>query len=99
MLHQLRLVRKSSEIQRALIKAPKGLLAMIQSVLIGFSEMPSSHQAQHTEELNELLAWITCAQHPLTPGEVDSILKCRDANGENWIRLEGELRGQLGSIF
>lgn len=98
MLQELQRVRDHGGIRRALDAAPRGLSHMIQHVLKGFSEL-LKETPKDAEDLNELLAWILCVPRPLKLCEVENILKWRNPDGEGWIRLEGDLRGQFASFF
>ncbi|PGG99277.1 hypothetical protein AJ79_08583 [Helicocarpus griseus UAMH5409] len=69
---------------------------MLRHVLWGFSATLAEEDA---ENLNELLAWVTCAQQPLTLRELDSILRLKSPEGEGMIYLEGGLRKQFASFF
>jgi tetratricopeptide (TPR) repeat protein len=98
MLEGLSKIRNTSQIQKTLDEAPKGLTKMISHVLRGFSESCTDNP-QYAAELNELLAWIMCAPRPLSLFEIDALLKWRSPEGEGWIWPEGSLRVQFASIF
>ncbi|KXG50139.1 Tetratricopeptide-like helical [Penicillium griseofulvum] len=98
MLEGLSKIRNTSQIQKTLDEAPKGLTKMISHVLRGFSESCTDNP-QYAAELNELLAWITCAPSPLSLFQIDALLKWRSPEGEGWIWPEGSLRVQFASIF
>ncbi|KAJ5199305.1 Tetratricopeptide-like helical [Penicillium cf. griseofulvum] len=98
MLESLSKIRNTSQIQKTLDEAPKGLTKMISHVLRGFSESCADNP-QFAAELNELLAWIMCATSPVSLCEIDALLKWRSPEGEGWVWLEGSLRGQFASIF
>ncbi|KAE8356745.1 tetratricopeptide repeat domain protein [Aspergillus coremiiformis] len=98
MLKELLKKRDEGRMRKALDEAPKGLSQMIRHVLKGLSESMKD-SPQYADDLNEMLAWITCAQRPLTLHELDNILKWRSEDGEGWIWLEGSLRRQFASFF
>ncbi|KAJ5584341.1 Tetratricopeptide-like helical [Penicillium hispanicum] len=98
MLQELLRIRSLGGIRKALNIAPKGLSKMIRHVLRGLSEN-LQHDPEHADDLNELLAWITCAKIPLSLSLVDHVLKWKSSDGEGWIWLEGSLRVQFASIF
>lgn len=96
MLKELLKKRSESTMRRSLAEAPKGLTQMLRHVLEGFS---STLTEDAPDDLNELLAWTTCAQRSLTLGELDTILKLKSSNGDGMIYLEGALRKQYASFF
>ncbi|KAK2736232.1 hypothetical protein FQN57_000830 [Myotisia sp. PD_48] len=96
MLKELLRKRSESTMRKSLQEAPKGLNEMLRHVLESFS---SSLTEEEAENLNELLAWTTCAQRPLSLGELDTILKLKSEEGDGMIYLEGALRRQFASFF
>ena len=96
MMRELNGKSRESAIREALNKAPKGLTEMIRHVLEGLSESLSEDDA---EDLNELLAWVTCAKRPLKLGELDAILRYKSATGDPLVLLESKLRRQYASFF
>ena len=100
MMRELNGKSRESVIREALIKAPKGLTEMIQHVLEGLSESLSREDAKEdAEDLNEILAWVTCAKRPLTLGELDAILRYKSPSGDALLLLESKLRRQYASFF
>ena len=96
MMRELSGKSRESTIREALRKAPKGLPEMIQHVLEGLSESLSEEDA---EDLNETLAWVTCAKRPLKLGELDAILRYNSPTGDGLLMLESNLRRQWASFF
>ena len=100
MMRELNGKGRESAIREALLKAPKGLTEMIQHVLEGLSESLSREDAKEdAEDLNEILAWVTCAKRPLTLGELDAILRYKSPSGDALLLLESKLRRQYASFF
>jgi hypothetical protein len=98
MLKELLKKRNEGAIRTALDSAPRGLDQMIRHVLEGFS-LSLKDNIDAAEELNTLLAWVTCAPRPLTLEELDAVLKLESPTGDgNWW-LEGTLRKQFASFF
>ncbi|EFR02973.1 NACHT and TPR domain-containing protein [Nannizzia gypsea CBS 118893] len=96
MLKELLKKRSESAIREALDCAPRGLDEMLSHVLTSFS---LTLLDDYPEALNELLAWVTCAQWPLTLRELDTIMKLKSPDGDGMIYLEGPLRRQFASFF
>lgn len=92
------ILRKRSEggIRKAMNEAPKGLTEMLQHVLRSFS---LTLEDEEPDFLNQLLAWTTCAESPLTLGQLESVAKLKSADGTGMIYLEGALRKQYSSFF
>jgi hypothetical protein len=90
--------RNEGAIRTALETAPRGLNEMIHHVLEGFSSSLKGNP-DAAEELNTLLAWVTCAQRPLRLEELDTLLKVNSSTGTNNWGLEGTLRIQYASFF
>jgi hypothetical protein len=90
--------RNEGAIRTALETAPRGLNEMIRHVLEGFSSSLKGN-TDAAEELNTLLAWVTCAQRPLTLEELDTLLKVISSTGTGNFWLEGTLRIQFASFF
>jgi hypothetical protein len=87
-----------SRLRTALNQAPRGLNMMIRHVLEDFSAMLQDNP-DGAEELNTILAWVTCACRPLKLSEIDTLLKVASPTGEgNWW-LERTLRVQFASVF
>jgi hypothetical protein len=98
MLKELLKKRNEGAIRAALNTAPRGLNEMIRHVLEGFS-FSLKDNIEAAEDLNTLLAWVTCAQRPLKLEELDTLLKVKSSTGDgNWW-LEGSLRIQFASFF
>jgi hypothetical protein len=98
MLKELLKKRNEGAIRAALNTAPRGLNEMIRHVLEGFS-LSLRDNTDAADDLNTLLAWVTCAQRPLTLGQLDTLLKVKSSTGDgNWW-LEGTLRIQFASFF
>ena len=83
------------EITAALNNAPRDLSNMIRHVFERLSADPDVNK----EDLNEMLAWVACAQRPLSLGQMDTVLKLRPPIGEGKPDLEESLRGQFSSFF
>lgn len=98
MLTEIMKKRSEKNIRQALNSAPSGLSGMIRHVLKSFSESLKD-TPEDADDLNELLAWVTCAQRPLTLSQVDNILKWKSADGSGWTWIEGFLRRQFASLF
>lgn len=96
MLKELLKKRSEATIRKSLDEAPKGLKEVLRHVLESLS---SSLTEDELEYLNELLAWTTCAQRPLSLGELDAILKLKSPEGEGIIYLEGAWQKQFASFF
>ncbi|KAH8425286.1 uncharacterized protein LDX57_003044 [Aspergillus melleus] len=96
MLRELSKKTRASSIRDALTKAPRGLDQMLRHVLENFSTLLRDEEP---DDLNEMLAWVTCAQRPLTLGELDTLLKIRSAEGDGVFNLENMLRKQYASFF
>ena len=96
MLQELYKKKRPGAILDALKRAPKGLNEMLRHVLESFS---ATLQDEDPEDLNELLAWVTCVGRPLKLGELDMILKLRSATGEGLLSLEDSMRTQFAAFF
>ena len=96
MLQELYKKKRPSAIQEALQRAPKGLNEMLRHVLENFS---ATLQDEDPDDLNELLAWVTCTESPLTLGQLDTILRLRSTSGDSVISLESSLRTQYAAFF
>ncbi|KAF3481931.1 NACHT and TPR domain-containing protein [Arthroderma uncinatum] len=96
MLKELLKKRSESAIREALDDAPRGLNDMLSHVLKSFSLTLTD---DYLDTLNELLAWVTCVQWPLTLRELDTIIKLKSSDGDGMIYLEGPLRRQFASFF
>lgn len=95
MLDQIYNKSRPSDIRAALKDAPRDLAKMIRHVFERLANDPNVEK----DDLNEMLAWVTCAQRPLLLGELDVILKLRPPVGEGMPDLEDRLRGQFASFF
>lgn len=98
MLKELLKKKDERSMRTALNEAPNGLSRMIRHVLKGFSES-LKETPEYADDLNEMLAWATCAQRPLKLVEMDNLLKWRYPEGEGWVWIEGSLRRQFASFF
>lgn len=89
--------RKShpSEINAALNDAPRDLFHMIRHVFERLSRNPDIGE----DDLNEILAWVTCVKRPLSLAELDIILRLRSTEDEPVPVLEERLRGLFASLF
>ncbi|KAL2832224.1 NACHT and TPR domain protein [Aspergillus pseudoustus] len=96
MLQELVKKRNESSMRKALEHPPKGLKEILRHVLSSFS---SSSNDEELEYLNEILAWVTCSEQPLTLETIDAILKLKSPEGDGMIYLEGALRRQFASFF
>jgi hypothetical protein len=84
---------RESEIRKALSSAPRALDGVIRNVFLRLEKDPDvNHQ-----DLNTIIAWVTCARRPLLLGELKEIL--RIPTGEPNLVLKDRLRGKLASIF
>jgi hypothetical protein len=98
MLRELLKKRNEGAIRTALDTAPQGLNQMIRHVLEGFS-LSLKDNIDAAEELNTLLAWVTCAPRPLSLQELAAVLKVKSPTGDAPWWLEGTLRKQFASFF
>ena len=96
MLQELYRKKRASSILDALEKAPQGLNQMFKHVLNNYS---MSLQDDDPKDLNQLLAWVTCAGRPLKLGELDTILRLESASGDGLFSLESALRTQFAALF
>lgn len=95
-LQELLKRKSTSAIRKSLNEAPKGLKEMLCHVLESFSLTLIDDES---DNLNELLAWVACAQRPLSLGELDTVVKLNSPDGEGMIYLEGALRKQFAAFF
>ena len=86
MIKELSTKHRVEQIRQALVKPPKGLSDTIRHVLARFS---NTLEEDDISDLNELLAWVVCAERQLTLGELDTIMKLRSSDGDGVIYLEG----------
>ncbi|KAL4879221.1 tetratricopeptide repeat domain protein [Aspergillus karnatakaensis] len=98
MLRQLLRTRDEGSMRKALKEAPRGLDEMIRHTLHGLSESLKD-LPQYADDLNEMIAWVSCSMSPLTLEEMEAVLIWRSATGDGWIWLEGYLRRQYASFF
>ncbi|KAL3490747.1 NACHT and TPR domain protein [Aspergillus germanicus] len=96
MLQELVKKRNESSMRKALEHPPKGLKEILRHVLSSFS---ASSNDEELEYFNEILAWVTCSEQPLTLAKIDTILKLKSPEGDGMIYLEGALRRQFASFF
>jgi hypothetical protein len=96
MLQELYKKKRPGAIIDALNKAPKGLHETLRHVLESFS---STLQDEDPDDLNDLLAWVTCSERPLKLGELDKILRLKSLTGDGMISLENSLRIQFAAFF
>jgi hypothetical protein len=96
MLQEIATKTHQNRIREALKSAPKGLKDTIRHVLERFSQ---DLEQDDIDDLNELLTWVTCAQRPLTLGELDDVMKMKSKDGTGIIDLEGQLRNRFASFF
>ncbi|KAL2843076.1 NACHT and TPR domain protein [Aspergillus pseudodeflectus] len=96
MLQELVKKRNESSMRKALEHPPKGLKEILRHVLSSFS---ASSNDEELEYFNEILAWVTCSEQPLTLEKIDAILKLKSPEGDGMIYLEGALRRQFASFF
>ena len=96
MLEELYKKKRVSTILEALNKAPRGLNEMLRHVLEGFS---ATLEDEDPDDLNELLAWVTCAERPMKLGELDLVLRLKSPSGDGMLALEDALRTQFASFF
>lgn len=97
MMEQIRKDSRESHIMTALNEAPRELVKMIRHVFERLAGNPEV--IDQKEDLNDVLAWVTCAQRPLRLGELHVILKLRPPVGEGNRLLEQRLRGSFASFF
>ena len=79
--------QRIEQIRQTLTRLPRGLPDTIRHVLQRFARTLTEDLIT---DLNELLAWVTCAQRQLTLSELDAILRLKSSDGEGIIDLEGE---------
>lgn len=96
MMRELTKKTRVSTIRASLHEAPKGLREMIRHVLERFSAELKDEQP---DDLNAMLAWVSCAGRPLHLDEMDAILQLRSAEGDGVLNLENMLRKQFASFF
>lgn len=84
---------RKSEILEALNNAPRELDGMIHHV---FERLEKDPDVNH-QDLNKVLAWVTCCRRPLLLGELDVILRL--PSGEANLALRDRLKGKLASIL
>ena len=96
MMRELGRKTHASSIRASLHQAPKGLTEMLRHVLEGFS---ATLKEEDPEDLNTMLAWVTCACRALSLGELDTVLKLKSSEGDGVLYLEGKLRKQFASFF
>ncbi|KAI9680348.1 MAG: hypothetical protein M1829_001234 [Trizodia sp. TS-e1964] len=96
MIKEIQSKDREDKIIETLKNLPKGLVGTLRHVLERFSEELDEYQI---DDLNEMLAWVTCARRPLTLGELQTILKLKSADGLGMIDLESKLRRRYASFF
>ena len=85
--------QKIEQIRQTLTRLPRGLPDTIRHVLQRFVRTLTEDLIA---DLNELLAWVTCAQRQLALSELDAILRLKSSDGEGIIDLEGEYYTRSG---
>lgn len=96
MLTELNGKTKAGSMLESLHKAPKGLDAMLRHVLETFSSRLNEEEAI---DLNIILAWVSCADRPLTLEELNEILHVELETHDDRLALEDALRTQYASLF
>jgi tetratricopeptide (TPR) repeat protein len=96
MLRELSKKTRPASIRESLHQAPKGLHEMLRHVLENFSSLLADEEA---DDLNTMLAHVTCAIRPLKLGELDTILRMKSPDGDGVLNLENMLRKQYASFF
>ncbi|RHZ66396.1 hypothetical protein CDV55_101215 [Aspergillus turcosus] len=105
MLRELTKKSRASSMLESLRKAPKGLNEMLEHVLETFSESLDEDAAYI---LNMMLAWVACAERPLTISDFEEILNLEslgedgvlgEQSDDMIIDLETTLRTQYASLF
>ncbi|KAI9675313.1 MAG: hypothetical protein M1817_001216 [Caeruleum heppii] len=96
MMRELSKCNRASTIRDCLYRAPKGLSQMLRHVLETFSTVLKE---EDPDDLNSMLAWVTCAARPLSLGELDTTLKLKSPEGDGVLYIEGKLRKQFASFF
>ncbi|PYH86184.1 hypothetical protein BO82DRAFT_388862, partial [Aspergillus uvarum CBS 121591] len=96
MLRELSRRTRASSMLESLQRAPKGLDEMLEHVLRGFSAKLDPEEA---ENLNTMLAWLTCSDVPLSLRQLDYILQYDSTGGDVVFDLETMLRVQYASFF
>jgi Cdc6-like AAA superfamily ATPase len=96
MLDQIYDMSRPSDINDALNNAPRSLSKMIRHI---FERLEEDLRGFRKDDFKEILAWVTCAQRPLTLAELRTILRLRPPLGEGVPDLEERLRGQFASFF
>ncbi|KAL2815069.1 hypothetical protein BDW59DRAFT_154016 [Aspergillus cavernicola] len=79
MLMELNGKSRASSMLEALHKAPKRLNEMLHHLLGVFSTRLSEEEVAN---LNTILAWVACADSPLTLGQLDEILAIESQAGD-----------------
>ncbi|KAL2847599.1 hypothetical protein BJX68DRAFT_268002 [Aspergillus pseudodeflectus] len=87
---------RAGSMLESLHKAPKGLDAMLRHVLETFSGRLNDEEAI---DLNIILAWVACADRPLSLRELDEILNVELETHDDRLALEDALRTQYASLF
>ncbi|CEJ61519.1 hypothetical protein PMG11_10050 [Penicillium brasilianum] len=90
MLTELNGKTKAGSMLESLHKAPKGLDAMLRHVLETFSTRLSEEEAI---DLNIILAWVSCADRPLTLEKLSEILHFERDTHDERLALEDALPG------
>jgi tetratricopeptide (TPR) repeat protein len=96
MLTELNGKTRAGSMLESLHKAPKGLDAMLRHVLETFSGRLNDEEAI---DLNIILAWVACADRPLSLRELDEILNVQLETHDDRLALEDALRTQYASLF
>ena len=97
MIDQISSLGRPELIYEALDTAPPGLESMIRHIFERLARDPSVSDG--IEDLNEILAWVSCTRRPLLLGEMHILLRLRSRTGEAMYMLEDNLKGSFASFF
>lgn len=93
-LDDLNRKRHQSSILESLRTYPKEIDGVLLQTLVNLSRNISEEEAR---DLNEMLRWVTCAEEPLTLGQLEAVLVLRF--GDPPLFLEESLRRQYSCFF
>jgi hypothetical protein len=96
MIRELTRQTRANSIRECLHRAPKGLYEMLEHVLESYSAFLGEEESQ---DLNTILAWVTCAARPLLLGDIDALLRLKSPDGDAVFGLENMLRQQFASFL
>jgi len=96
MLEVLEAQTTEQDILDHLAAAPADVDGVIREVLKVYS---STLNGKEAEELNTVIAWMSCAVRPLNMSELDAILRRTSPTGSRVLSLEMKLREKFGSLI